>query len=127
MCQQDITAEYEEKDVQMPYSLLSGFFFDFVVFFPSIPRPSRLFSLSGFACIKRFQRPFITASWREAISASCMGGHASDRLFGFSVPRIKRHRHLLLYLIPELSTKMQYNVNIFLIFVRPIGLWCVSE
>jgi hypothetical protein len=32
-----------------------------------------------------------------------------------------------LYLIPELSTKLQYNVNIFLIFVRPIGLWYVSE
>jgi hypothetical protein len=35
--------------------------------------------------LKRFQRPFITVSLREAISASCMGGHASDRLFGLSV------------------------------------------
>jgi hypothetical protein len=49
MCQWDITAEHEEKDVQMLHSLQGGLFFDFLVFFPSIPRPSRLFYSSSFA------------------------------------------------------------------------------
>jgi hypothetical protein len=96
----------------MPYSLLSGFFPDFVVF-PSIPRLSRLFPPLGFASIEAFPAVLHHCFfWREAISASCMGGHASDRLFGFFVPCIKRLEHFLLYLIPELSTKMQNNVNI---------------
>jgi hypothetical protein len=49
MCQCDFTAEHKEKDVQMLHSLHGGLFIDFLVFFPSIPRPSRLFYPSGFA------------------------------------------------------------------------------
>jgi hypothetical protein len=79
MCQQDITAEYEEKDVQMPYSLLSGFFLDFVVFFPSIPRPSRLFSSSGFVCIEAFPAALHHRFLLARSDLSIMHGRACKR------------------------------------------------